>query len=91
MLRVVTHDEYPTASADNFTLFTHRLDTRSNLHSTCSFHPVRDPSFCRIVRRHFYSNLVSGHDADKVDAHFAGQVAKNDPAIGQFDTKESIR
>ena len=78
-------------TADYFALITHDFDTRSNFHSLSRFaglfNPICNSSFCRIVRRHFHFHSVSGHNADKIEPHLAGQMTKNYMTIGQLDTK----
>lgn len=54
------------------------------------FCSIRNPPFGRVVGRHLKLNPIPGHDANEMDPHLAGQMAKDDSAIGQLHPKQGI-
>jgi hypothetical protein len=52
---------------------------------------VGDAGFVQVVLGHFDIDLITDGDADKVFAHFAGNVREDFVAVGQFDPKHGAR
>src|SRR5204863_8465587 len=53
--------------------------------------PEGESCFAKIVRRHLDIDLISHADADKILAHFPGDVGQDFMPVGQRDTKHCPR
>ena len=46
-----------------------------------------NPRLGQVIGRQFHRNLISGHDANEMLAHFAGDVSQDVALTGQIDAK----
>ena len=52
---------------------------------------IDDATLCEVVRREFYSHLVTGYDSDEVFSHSTRNVSHHFAACFQLHTKSRIR